>query len=194
MAAVALAAVSALAATVDRTKAAEVKAAYLKHIAALTTWPEGKLGAADRPIVIGVLGPDPNGVMAPIRARIQSRDGLQAQGRRLELLDMDSTGELPDAVAMATALEACDVLFLSADAEREWARVQPLLGRRPIVTVGEIDSFARRGGMIEYLLDVDDGKVHLIVNLDAIQRAGIVLSARLLALQNVVVLRGEAAR
>ncbi len=195
-----LVAASTFAATIDRVKAGELKAAYLKQIAALTTWPDtaadahtrSRTDSRTRPIVIGVLGPDPNGVMAPIRLRMQSEVPLSAQGRRLELLDIPAMGDASDDAAMTDALQACDVLFLSADAEGDWARVKPLLGVRPIVTVSEMASFAREGGMIEYVLDVDGGTLRLIVNLDAIQRTGIVLSSRVLALKNVVVLRDVA--
>ena len=55
------------AAEIDRNKAAGVMAAYLRHIAALTTWPSMDAAGPNQPIRIGVVGSDPNGVMAPMR-------------------------------------------------------------------------------------------------------------------------------
>ncbi len=187
----------AFAAAIDEAKAAQVKAAWLKNIAALTTWPEDeanldKTVERDSPIVIGVLGRDPNGVISFLRSRIETPKGLLAQGRPLQLLDV----KLPDGDlerdSIISALAACDLLFLSEDGESDWIQIKPLIEVMPIVTVSEFDSFARQGGVIEYFIDVNKGRVFMIVNMDAMKRAGVVLSARLLSLTNVIILREEA--
>lgn len=182
-----LASVFSVAAAVDDTRAAAVMAAYLRHIAELTTWPR----AARGPIVIGVLGEDPNGVMASIRSRASGGDRLLAQGRPVHVLDLRLPGNDGD---LTTAVEACDLLFVSAGAEDVWGRIEPVVRSRPIVTVSEMRGFAERGGMVEYFVDLGTGKVRLIVNLQSMKRAGVTLSARLLALESVIVMReGEGA-
>lgn len=165
-------------------------AAYLRHIAALTTWP-GE-AAPDRPIVIGVVGEDPHQVMRPIRARI-GEAGLVAQGRPIQVVDLhlDRVFADADVEGLRTRLQDCDLLFLSIDAEATWARIEPLIGAMPVVTVSEMTGFARRGGMVEYFIDLDSGKVRMIVNLETMKRAGVLLSARLLALESVIVLRPD---
>ncbi|MEQ8859022.1 MAG: YfiR family protein [Pseudomonadales bacterium] len=181
----------AAASAVDDEKAAGVMAAYLRHIAALTTWPVSPAGAdlSRQPIVIGVLGDDPNGVIAPIRSRIASSQSLLAQGRPIELSDLDLSGLRGG--QLAALLEPCALLFLSADSDAMWAMVRPVIATMPIVTVSEMAGFARRGGMVEYLVDLASGKVRLIVNVRAMRQAGVVLSARLLALESVTVLGGR---
>ena len=169
-----------LAATIDLDKAALIKSVYLKNIAVHTTWP------AQRPIVIGVLGDDPNSVIAPMQVKINEPAGLQAQGRQLQIINLDSPSSDPD--GLVAVLEECHLLFLSEDGEGHWALIKPLIETMPIVTVSEYKSFARQGGMIEYIIDRRAGKVRMIVNLGAVKRAGLVLSARLLGLKEAVIL------
>ena len=57
----------------------------------------------------------------------------------------------------------------------------------PIVTIGEVEGFVARGGMIELRIDAVARRVQLIVNHDTVRRSGLVLSSRFLALRNVTV-------
>lgn len=170
------------AAEIDETMAAGVMAAYLRYIAALTSWPGDEAAAADRPIRIGVVGRDPNGVMTPIRARTQSGEGLLAQDRQIELLDLQSAGGDRDRAQIAS----CALLFLSEGAEADWQRLRPVVGALPIVTVSEMEGFTDQGGMIEYFVDRRSGKVRMKVNLPAVRAAGVSLSARFLTLNSVI--------
>lgn len=174
------------AAEIDETKAAAVMSAYLRHIAALTTWPSERVADGDRPILFGVVGDDPNGVMSPIRKRIDSGEGLLAQGRKIHVVDLKMPSE--DGEDLERVLAPCALLFLSEGAQDEWTRIKPAVTSLPIVTVSEMKGFAGLGGMIEYFVDLGSGKVRLIVNLRAMREAGITLSARLLALDAVTVL------
>jgi len=157
-------------------------AAYVRHIAALTEWPEAA-ASTGVPIRIGVFGDDPNGVMAPIRERTESPGGLSAQGRPIELLSLVPTdaGE-PDLDLALT----CAMLFFTEDAGPTWDRLRPAVAERPIVTLSEMAGFADRGGMIEFAIDVDSGRVRIKVNLESMRDAGITLSARFLALDSVI--------
>ena len=176
------------AAAIDETKAAGVKAAYLRHIAALTTWPGDRVDDGQQPILIGVVGDDSNGVMGPIRARIESNEGLLAQGRPIRVVDLAPASS--DRDTLESALAPCALLFLSEGSQDEWARMQPTLSTMPIVTVSELKDFAENGGMIEYFIDLGTGKVRLIVNLQNMREVGIMLSARILMLDSVTVLDG----
>jgi hypothetical protein len=173
------------AAEVDAGKAAGVMAAYLRHIAALTHWP-GDESTEEQPIRIGVVGRDPNGVMAPIRERTESGDGLLAQGRPIRVLDLEQAS---DDAADLDRLASCALLFFSHGADEQWQRIQAEIGALPIVTVSEMEGFADRGGMIEYFIEPRSGKVRMKVNLQAMRAAGISFSARFLALKAVIVLR-----
>lgn len=173
------------AAEIDRAKAAGVMAAYLRYIAALTSWPESAATGDAEPLLIGAIGRDPNSVMDPIRQRLQSGEGLVAQGRPIRLIDLDLDA---DDEREPDQLTSCALVFLSEGTDEEWQRLRPLVGSLPIVTVSEMEGFADEGGMIEYFVDRQSGKVRMKVNLEAMRAAGVSFSARLLALKSVVVM------
>lgn len=175
---------AAQAAQIDEVKAAGVMAAYLRHIAALTSWPDDDPA---EPIRIGLVGRDPNGVMDPIRVRTESADGLLAQDRPIMLVELGNE-------VGRRELASCALLFLSAGAEQDWQRLRPVVGTLPIVTVSEMEGFTDLGGMIEYFVDLPSGKVRMKVNLPAVRAAGISLSARFLALKAVIVLGEQEAQ
>ena len=54
----------------------------------------------------------------------------------------------------------------------------------PILTVGEMDHFAENGGAIGFC--TEDNKIRFEVNLDAAGKAGLKISAKLLALAKTV--------
>lgn len=163
---------------------AKVKAGYLRWIAEFTTWPEGHESGDS--IVIGLLGSDPNGVATLIRDKIKGPSGLSAQGRPLQLVDLQlPTATGLDAIA-ANQLGRCDLLFLSEDGDAQWLEVRELVGRRAIVTVSEIEGFANRRGMIEFVVDEKAGRVLMHINVDAVKRSDLLLSARLLGLKQGV--------
>jgi hypothetical protein len=53
-----------------------------------------------------------------------------------------------------------------------------------LLTVGEEDGFAEAGGMIN--LKLQDGKIHLEINVVAAERAQLRLSSKLLSLARIV--------
>jgi hypothetical protein len=187
------------AAELDVQRVAAVKAGYLRYIAEYTSWPTAPGGtrAASQagedlhPIVIGLLGSDPNGVTTLIRRRAASAEGLSAQGRPLQVVDI-ALSDADTSAALRRQLEQCDVLFVSADAAHRWQQIHELLGNRAIVTVGETAGFAAQRGMIEFVIDVDAGRVRMHINLDAVNRANLTLSARLLGLKDGVTIVHDA--
>ena len=164
--------------------AAELMAAYMRHIAALTTWPDEPAARAGSPIVIGVIGADPNGVMQPIRARLRAGEVLEARGRPISVIDLHGPGGAVD----RDKLLSCALLFVSEGARDDWRGVRNLVRSRPIVTVSEMSGFADEGGMVEYFVERRSGKVRMKVSLPAMRDAGVSFSARLLALKSVIVL------
>lgn len=177
---------SAYPAEIGAARAAAIKAAYLRYIAEYTSWPEA--ADAGQPIVIGLLGSDPNGVAALIRSKAEGPEGLQAQGRPLKLINLElPTASGENTVAM-TRLSQCDLVFLSEDGEAHWQQIRGVIGNRSIVTVAEVSGFAADRGMIEFVIDRDAGRVRMRINIDAVKRADLVLSARLLGLKEGVII------
>ena len=59
-----------------------------------------------------------------------------------------------------------------------------------VLTVGDEEGFARRGGVINFLFEND--RVRFEINVDAATRARLKISAKLLALAKLVVRTGDA--
>jgi hypothetical protein len=80
----------------------------------------------------------------------------------------------------------CEFLFVSRS---EAAQLDAVL-RRPaksgVVTVSDIEGFARAGGMVEFAVGEKGAAVGILINRKAAQRAGIEFNAQLLRLATVV--------
>jgi hypothetical protein len=173
--------------TVDERKAAALKAAYLRHLAEFTAWPDTVFAAEDSPIVIGVVGADPHGVHQTLDRAIRDGSLPPVQNRRIALRRFDGASP-PD--GHAGELLDCQMIFLARSERDRWPAWRALLGQRPIVTVGEMPGFADAGGMIEMAVAAHTGRIGLRINLGAVTRTGLRLSARLLGLkEGVTVLR-----
>jgi hypothetical protein len=145
-----------------------VKAAFLYHFAEFVEWPtDSPLPPAT--ITIGVLGRDPFGDVLDkaILAKM-------AAGRTLVVRRFGS----------AAALEPCEILFISSSEMTHLPEILSRLQRSPVLTVGEADRFARRGGMIGFYSE--DNRVRLEVNRAAAERAGFRFSSKLLAVARLV--------
>ena len=75
-----------------------------------------------------------------------------------------------------TTMAGCHILYVTGPL--------PKLSREPVLTVSAQPDFARRGGMVE--MREDNGKIAMIINLRAMDSAGIKASARLLKLAEVI--------
>jgi hypothetical protein len=159
--------------------AAAHKAAYLRHIAELTTWPDGTFGDGEAPIVIGVLGEDASGMVAALERRIRGK-GLSAQKRRVELRRSDAEGEL------AIQLDGCHLLFVPDAQGQLWQQLRGLLSDRSIVTVSDTEGFSRADGMIEFVFDRIESSVSMHIDLVAVHKARLRLSSKLLGLKRGV--------
>ncbi|UWZ79912.1 YfiR family protein [Geoalkalibacter halelectricus] len=140
----------------------EAKAAFVFNFAKFIHWPETR--ALDEDLCIGVVGDNPFGT------HILQLQGSRVAGRSIVVA-------FPATVA---DLLSCDLLFISAS---ESPRLEALLGalvQAPVLTVGDMEGFAARGGMIEMYLR--DNRIRFRINLEAARAAGLDISSRLLQL------------
>jgi hypothetical protein len=145
-----------------------VKAAFLYHFAEFVEWPPTSPLPASA-ITIGILGRDPFGDVLD-KAILAKR----AVGRTLVVRRF----------AGAAALQPCAILFISSSEMGRLPEILAQLHDTSVLTVGEADRFARRGGMIGFYLE--DDRVRLEVNRAAAERAGLRLSSKLLAVARLV--------
>ncbi len=81
-------------------------------------------------------------------------------------------------------ISECNVLYLGDRQTPPTPQVAALANGNRLLTVSDRPAFASTGGVIE--LFVQDGKMRFAINVDSAKRAGVQLSARLLALAKIV--------
>ena len=84
-----------------------------------------------------------------------------------------------------TELEGCHVLFLGEGQKKMLPDALASVKGSPVLTVGETERFAQDGGMIGLCLE--QNRIRFEINLDSAERAGLRISARLLALAKTVI-------
>lgn len=147
----------------------QVEAAFLYNFAKFIEWPPDALQTEKSPIAICVFGHDP---MVTILEEVVR--GKTVSGRELVVRRENETSNL----------KVCQMVFVD---ERENKRLPLILGSlagSSVLVVGESEEFAERGGTVQFYLD--DNKLRFAINVDAVQRAHLNVSSRLLALARIV--------
>jgi hypothetical protein len=142
----------------------KVKAAFLFNFAKFTEWPPAKLGAND-PFVIGCFS-DPE-FMEVLEATVA---GKTFGSRRIVVKRI--TG--------ADDLRACHMLFIGRTKDDNATALLARAREMHVLSVGEVDGFTNRGGMIGFVRA--DGSVKFAINPQQAERAGLTLSSKLLGL------------
>lgn len=146
-----------------------IKAGFTYNFAKLMEWPASAFPQADSPIVIGVLGVDPFGGTLDDVLKGKNVNGRGFEVRHLKY-GMD--------------LKGCNILFISTSEAAHLDDILKTLKGQPVLTIGEMDHFAQRGGIINFI--VEDNKVRFEINPDAAKQADINISSRLLSLAIIV--------
>lgn len=149
--------------------ATEVKAVFLYNFTKFVEWPPESFPAPRSPLVIGVLGSDPFGAVLD-----QTVAGETVNGRPIEIRRF----------AHLADLEPCHILFISASQEERVPVILRRLRRRGTLTVADMAGFAARGGAIEFR--IEGGRVRFEIGREAVDGAGLKVSARLLNLASTV--------
>jgi hypothetical protein len=145
-----------------------IKAAVIYNFAKFTAWPDQAFPAKETPLRFCILGQDPFG------ETLKTIVGKSVHGRELQV---HRPVDLTDA-------EDCHLVFVSRSENGRLPEVLRGLGKRPILTISEIDDFAAVGGMIA--IKIPEGKIRFEVNLESARTAGLYLSSRLLGLAKVL--------
>jgi hypothetical protein len=146
----------------------QVKAAYLYNIAKFVTWPDSAFGGPKAEFVITILGNDPFGT--GLNDLLADRT---VAGRRIRL----------ERAAVPSEVKSCQLLFVSESMTGQTASIVEQTANRPVLTVSDIAGFGKSGGMITFFLEGDG--VRFEVNQKSASRAGLQVSAKLLALSKI---------
>jgi hypothetical protein len=142
----------------------QVKAVFLFNFAQFLAWPQGAFPRGQSPIVIGVLGEDPFG--SYLDRVVQ---GEKIGDRRLVVRRYAHVEDVAD----------CHILFISRSEAGLLDKIIERMKGRSLLTVGDLDGFTRKGGMVGF--STENGKIRLKINVEAAKAADLTISSRLLA-------------
>jgi len=147
----------------------QVKAACLLNFVQFIEWPAAAFPESSTPITIGVLGEDSFGEILERTFQDESIQGRALVVKRSRQID---------------DLKRCHLLFISKSEKQRVGEILANLRATSVVTVGEMDEFAQRGGIINFY--IDSSKIRFEVNPDAAQPSGIKIGAQLLKRARIV--------
>jgi hypothetical protein len=146
----------------------EIKAAYLYNFINYIDWPANAFAPEGGTITVGILGESPFGpALEPLK-------GKKIKGRTLAVKQVES----------AKDLEQCQIVFICSSEKSRLSEILGQLKDARILTVSEIDGFAERGGIINFISERN--KVRFEINTDAAKRTGLTISSELLKLAKLV--------
>ena len=142
----------------------QMKGLIIRAIAKFSPWPEDAFANDTAPIVFGILGEDPFGDYLEGEifkvGKIKGRDVVVRRSSKL--------GDLLDS----------RILFISNSERNRLSRILQAVRERPILTIGDMDDFAERGGIL--YLRLLKGKVGYELNRAVATRARLTINAQLL--------------
>jgi hypothetical protein len=141
----------------------QLKAVFLFNFAQFVDWPPKAFPDPQAALVIGVLGDDPFGSYLDETVRgekVNNRPLLVQRYRRV------------------AEIRTCQVLFISPSETDRLEQILTGLKGRNILTVGDSEDFALRGGMIQ--LVTEKNKIRMRINLEAVKSASLTISSKLL--------------
>jgi hypothetical protein len=147
--------------------APELKASFLLRFARFTTWPVAIL-PDDRKLSICVSGDTGVADWLDEMAHREKVDNRAVTVRRVG----------------SGALDDCHVMFLSGNQPADRQALLRAAAGKPVLTVGDAPDFAQSGGMINFFVKAE--RMSFAINPTAVERAGLKLSSRLLALALIV--------
>ncbi len=145
-----------------------VKAAMLYHFARFTKWPKGIFTDSDAPFRICVLGQDPFG------SDLDALVSYQIRGRDIVTTRLRSERHAKE----------CHLLFIAKSEEKRLQSILKVLGERSILTIADMDKFARLGGIIH--LKIADETIRFEINIAFAQQIGLKFSSDMLMLASII--------
>ena len=145
-----------------------IKAAFLYNFAKFVEWPAESFKDDLSPLNLYVLGEDPFG------AAIDSIKDKTIKGRKLVIKRCNKIEDV----------KGCHILFVSASEKGNLRHILNALRNSNVLTVSEIEGFARQGGIINFI--ITEKRIHFEINPDEAQRSKLKISSQLLKLAHIV--------
>jgi hypothetical protein len=141
----------------------QLKAVFLFNFAQFVEWPARAFPSPTTPLVIGVLGEDPFGSYLD------------------DLVRDEKIGSHPLVVRRITRAEditACHIVFICRSEAHDLGGIIARLKRSSVLTVSDVDTFIRQGGMVRFLME--NGKIRLRINVKAAKACDLTVSSKIL--------------
>ncbi len=151
----------------------QVKAAFVYKFAAYVEWPKGALESPETPFTVGVVGSD---TLAEELVRVVGERRINGRAVVVRKLGL---GEPLTGVRM---------LFIGQSHAPRDLQLQQWAQKRPLLVVAESEGMLEQGAMINFV--VAGQRVRFDIALDAVERSGLRLSSRLLAVARRVTTAG----
>ena len=146
----------------------QVRTAYILNFIRFTTWPKSSFKDAQQDIVLGIVGKDFFGTT------IDAIDGKYIKNRHLRVVRLSKNDNPQD----------CHLLYISSSEHRHLKQILAEIQGEPILTISDIDNFAKDGGIVQ-IKRIGD-KIKLFINTAATSAAGLQLRANLLKIATLV--------
>ena len=147
-----------------------IKAGFLYHFSTYIKWPRDVFPGDGKPFVIGVYGNNPFGdalIKIALRKKV---DGQPIEIRQISTVDEAS---------------ACQIVFIPRTVPlQEQAAVLQATNGFPVLTVGEIDGFVQRGGVVQFFLE--NNKVRIAFGEKSHLRDDLKVSSKLLTVARMI--------
>lgn len=145
-----------------------LKAAFLYNFAKFVEWPAGTFADTTSPFMMCTLGHDPFG------ASLDALAGKMVRERALVIKRIRSGG----------AVTGCQLLYVGPSELAQATDLLRSLRNTPVLTVCDADSCAEAGIMLN--MRTAENRVHLDMNLEAVQQTPLKVSSQLIKLTHIV--------
>lgn len=152
----------------------EIKAAMIYRFAQFLEWPTNLFETSQSPLHICIAGADPFGSSIDVVLKDQ-RIGTR------NLLIMRHPVPI-------TATN-CHLIFIRGGQTTETEKLLALLYAKPVLTIGEDEDFAKKGGHIRLYLQ--ENKLRFDINLAAMERSGLKMHSQVMKLATRITLDGK---
>lgn len=146
----------------------EVKLGFIYNFLNFTTWPEEVLKNNPDTLTMCFASDHPSSSV------LFKLDGKSLKGRKIKVLAFEAE----------SCLEQSQILFFATQDKVFIKQILDLTKGRSILTIGEVDGFAKMGGVINFFKD--HNRLRFRINTDATSRNGLKMSSQLLGSAQIV--------
>lgn len=146
----------------------KIKSAYVLNFAKFVGWPADTAWAEDK-ITLCVVGSN------VLDGALLELDGRKAGSRELRVIQRVNADD---------SLNGCQMVFIGESERKRAAAIIRGLGETPVLTISDIEDFAKNGGCIRLLYH--QNKIVFEVNLASAQKSKLHLPGQLLNLASTV--------